>query len=82
MKNFNKRFHASCMRKSFWHRLREILARAESVSQRQGQLTSEDVRVLKIVRQAIRESYERSETALEYHSRQLEKLRREYLNER
>ena len=82
MKTFNHRFNTCCMRVSFWEKLVAILAKAEKLSREQGHLTPEDVRVLKIVRKAIQESYSRSQTAEGHHTRQLEKLRREYLYER
>ena len=82
MKSFNHHFNTCCMRVSFWEKLGAILARAEKLSREQGHLTPEDVRVLKIVRRAIKDSYKRSKTAEEHHSRHLEQLRREYLNER
>ena len=78
-KKFNEKFHASCMRISFWDRLRAALLKAERLSQSQENLTPKDRRELKIIRQAIRDSYKRSEIAERYHSRQLERLRREYL---
>ena len=79
MKNFNHRFHTCCMRVAFWHKLSTYLANIETLTHSQGHLTPEDVRVLKIVRKAIKESYSRSQTAEVHHTRQLEKLRREYL---
>ena len=82
MKSFNHHFNTCCMRVSFWEKLAAILAKAEKLSREQGHLTPEDVRVLKIVRRAIKDSYKRSKTAEEHHSRQLKQLRREYLNGR
>ncbi len=67
MKSFNYHFNTCCMRVSFWEKLAAILARAEKLSREQGHLTPEDVRVLKIVRRAIKESYKRSKTAEEHH---------------
>ena len=78
-KKFNEKFQSSCMRISFWQKLSVALSRAERLSQSQGNLTPDDKRVLKKIRQAIRDSYKRSEIAERYHSRQLERLRREYL---
>ena len=79
MKSFNHRFNTCCMRVSFWEKLVAILAKAEKLSREQGHLTPEDVRVLKIIRKAINESYKRSKTAEKHHTRQLEHLRKEYL---
>lgn len=82
MKSFNHRFNTCCMRVSFWEKLAAILAKAEKLSREQGHLTPEDVRVLKIVRRAIKESYKLVDRQREYHNRQLKKLRKEYVNER
>jgi hypothetical protein len=81
MKDFNQRFDSSIKRLAFWEKLRASLANIERQIRKAGHLTPEDVRVLKVIRQALSESYRRSETATEYHKRQLEKLRKEYVNE-
>ena len=81
MKSFNHRFNTCCMRVAFWQKLVAILVKAEKLSREQGHLTPEDVRVLKIVRKAVNESYRHTKKAEEYHSRQLQKLRKEYLND-
>ena len=81
MKSFNHRFNTCCMRLSFWQKLSVCLANIEALIRGQGRLTSDDVRILQIVRKAIKESYSHTKKAEEYHSRQLEKLRKEHLNE-
>lgn len=81
MKKFNQRFTSSVKRVAFWQQLSAMLSSIEAQIRKAGDLTSEDVRVLKVIRQAISESYRRSETATDYHKRQLEKLRKEYVNE-
>ena len=81
MKNFNHRFNTCCMRVAFWQKASEYLAKLETLIRSQGHLTPEDVRVLRIVRKGIKESYMHTKKAEEYHLRQLEKLRKEHLNE-
>ena len=81
MKSFNHRFNTCCMRVAFWQKLSACLANFDEMTRSQGHLAPEDVRVLKIVRKAIKESYIRSQRAEEHHGRQLWKLRKEYLND-
>ncbi len=78
-KKFNEEFHRSCMRMNFWDRLRLSLEQVETLTEARGSLTHEDIRVLKIIREAIRESSKRSARAESYHRRRLEQLRKEYL---
>ena len=81
MKNFNHQFNTCRMRVAFWEKLSSDLANIEVLLREQGHLSAEDVRVLKIIRQALAESYGRSQKAREHHDRQLEKLRKEYVDE-
>ena len=81
MKGFNYHFNTCCIRVAFWQKLSEYLANLETLIRGQEHLTPEDVRVLKIVRKAVKESYKHTKKAEEYHSRQLQKLRKEYLND-
>lgn len=81
MKSFNHRFNTCCIRVAFWQKLGEYLANLEASIRGQEHFTPEDVKVLKSVRKAIKESYSRTKKAEEYHLRQLEKLSKEYLNE-
>ena len=81
MKEFNQRFDTSIKRLAFWQKLSASLANVEAQIRKSRHLTPEDVRVLKVIRQGVSESYARSERATEYHRRQLEKLRKEYLDE-
>ena len=81
MKSFNHRFNTCCMRVAFWQKLSACLANFDEMTRSQGHLTPEDVRVLKIVRKAVNENYRHTKKAEEYHSRQLQKLRKEYLND-
>lgn len=81
MKGFNHCFNTCCIRVAFWQKLSEYLANLEALIRCQGHLTPEDVRVLKIVRKAIKESHSHTKKAEEYHSRQLQKLRKEYLSD-
>ena len=81
MKEFNQRFDTSVKRVAFWQKLSASLANIEEQIRKSRHLTPEDVRVLKVIRKGVSESYERSERATEYHNRQLEKQRKEYVNE-
>lgn len=81
IKSFNNRFNTCYIRLAFWHDLRVNLGSLEVLIRNQEHLTPEDVRVLKIIRKGIKDSYGRSQRAEEHHSRQLRKLRKEYLNE-
>ena len=82
MKSFNHRFNRCCMRVAFWQKLSAYLANLEGFIRGQGHFTPEDVRVLNVVRKTIKDSDELSKQQSKYHSRQLERLRKEYINER
>lgn len=81
MMSFNHRFNRNCMRVAFWQKLSACLANLEGFMRSQGHLTPEDMRVLNTVCKALKESYELVKRQKNYHSRQLEKLRKEYINE-
>ena len=81
MKSFNHRYNRCMKRVAFWGKLSARLTEIEALLHEQGHLTSEDVRVLKVIRQTLAGSYSRSQKAKEYHGRQLERLRKEHVDE-
>ena len=81
MKDFNERFNTCRLRVAFWQKLSARLADIEALIRCHGHLTPEDVRVLKVIWRALSESYSRSQKAKDYHGRQLEKLRKEHVDE-
>ena len=82
MKSFNEKFSKSCVNFAFWHDLCVSLERAEAQLNFHGSLSQEDRKVHRIVSKGLQEILQKAQQAECYHSRQLKKLKGEYLNER
>ena len=78
----NHQYNEELTRTSFWLETASLLASFERLAPKQGHLTAKDKKVLKYIRGVLCESYEMAEKQRSYHSRQLERIRRNYLNER
>ena len=79
---FTRQFNVICDRVSFWENMAAHLAMFESLVHRREYLTHEDRKTLRRIHDALYESYGLSVRQNKYHSRQLERLRKDYINER
>ena len=79
---FTKKFNVCCSRVAFWESMAAHLAMFEGLVHRRENLTHEDRKRLRVIHSALYESYELSRKQEKYHIRQLERLRKEYIDER
>ena len=77
----NHQYNEELTRTSFWVEMAALLASFERLVPKQGHLTPIDRKALKYIQGVLSESYELAEKQRGYHSRQLERIRRDYLNE-
>ena len=76
----NHQYNEELGRISFWLETASLLASFERLVPKQGHLTAKDKNALKYIQRMLCESYEIAEKQRSYHSRQLERIRRNYLN--
>lgn len=79
---FTMQFNVICDRVSFWESMAAHLAMFEGLVHRREYLTHEDRKTLRRIHDVLYESYEHATKQRKYHSHQLERLRKEYINER
>ena len=82
MKDFTKKFNVCCSRIAFWESMAAHLAMFEGLVHRREYLTHEDRKTFRRIHDVLYESYEQATKQCKYHSRQLERLRKEYVDDR
>ena len=77
----NRQINEELTRTAFWYEMTAHLAGFERLVHRRDYLSARDKNTLKRIHKALYESYELAQKQKEYHSCQLEKIRRSYLDE-
>ena len=77
----NHQYNEELCRTCFWLEMTAHLANFERLVHKRDHLTAKDKKALKQIHRALYESYLLAEKQRSYHSRQLERIRRNYLNE-
>ena len=81
MSNFTSEYNAEVYRTSLWSVISRVLSDVGEKLYQSGDFTKFDMKALERIREILIESYKLSERQRRYHSRRLERLRKEYLNE-
>ena len=77
----NRQYNKEVERTSFWLEIASLLATFERLVPKQSHLTAKDKKALKYIQRVLSESYKLAGKQRSYHSRQLERIKRDYLNE-
>ena len=77
----NHQYNEELCRAGFWLEMTAHLANFEQLVHKREHLTATDKKTLKRIHKALYESYLLAEKQRNYHSRQLDRIRRKYLNE-
>ncbi len=75
----NHQYNDELTRSAFWVEMTAQLASFECLVHRREHLTAIDKKILKQIHRALYESYRLAEKQRSYHSRQLERIRREHV---
>ena len=77
----NHQYNEELTRAAFWLEMAAQLSGFERLVKRREHLSATDKKTLRRIHKTLYESYELAHKQKEYHSRQLEKIRRNYLDE-
>ena len=77
----NHQYNEELMRAAFWLEMAAQLSGFECLVRKTEHLSPTDKETLKRIKKALSESYSLAERQKNYHSRQLERIRRSYLDE-
>ena len=75
----NRQYNEELTRAGFWLEMTAHLANFEHLVHKREHLTATDKKTLKRIHKALYESYLLAEKQRSYHSRQLERIRREHV---
>ena len=77
----NHQYNEELTRAAFWLEMAAQLSCFERLVKRREHLSATDKKTLRRIHKALYESYELAQKQKEYHNHQLEKIRRNYLDE-
>lgn len=79
MKDFTREYNVEMRRAAFWNELSGELTLIGELLYQQEEFSAQDRKAIEKLREILIESYRLSERQRGYHSRRLERLRKEYL---